>query len=145
MHWKCAIWMTGIQGGMLSCRNGIKLPCCPDTKECREKAETIERFLQTIQTCHDEHWIPQCRRMESKYWKYINFVGHMENLKCDMKRRLDQIGTWEAWGATGWGPESNRSILEISEHSQSHTTSADSKLEQWYTLTTHCSVSKRPT
>jgi hypothetical protein len=71
--------------------------------------------------------------MESKYWKYINFVGHMENMKEDTKRLLDQIGAWEKWGATGWGPDGNKSILESSEYSQSHTTNADSKIFQWYT------------
>ena len=34
----------------------LDVPCCEHVKQCREKAETIEGFLKTIETCHDEHW-----------------------------------------------------------------------------------------
>lgn len=34
----------------------LDIPCCKETKECREKFESFEGFLETIATCHDEHW-----------------------------------------------------------------------------------------
>jgi Sulfotransferase family len=71
--------------------------------------------------------------MEPKYWKYINFVGHMENMKEDTRRLLEKIGAWDKWGATGWGADGKSSIVELSEFSQSHTTGASSKIYQWYT------------
>jgi hypothetical protein len=71
--------------------------------------------------------------MEKKFWKYINFVGHMESIKEDTKRLLQKIGAWEKYGATGWGTDGTKSIVEQSEYSQSHTTGASSKIHQWYT------------
>jgi Sulfotransferase family len=76
---------------------------------------------------------PQYGRMESKYWKYVNFVGHMETMNEDTKRLLQRIGAWEKWGATGWGPHGNASILSLSQNNQSHTTGATFKTNQWYT------------
>jgi hypothetical protein len=76
---------------------------------------------------------PQYYRMEAKYWKYINFIGHMEALKDDVKRLLERIGAWETYGVTGWGPDGNASIVEESEYSQTHTTGADNKIYHWYT------------
>jgi hypothetical protein len=111
----------------------LEIPCCAETKQCREKAETIEGFLETIQTCHDEHWAPQSLRMEEKYWKYINFVGHMETMNEDLKRLLERIGAWEKWGATGWGADGKSSIVEANDHLQSHTTNANARIHQWYT------------
>jgi hypothetical protein len=77
--------------------------------------------------------VPQTQRMEGKFWKYINFVGHLESIKEDTKRLLEKIGAWEKWGATGWGTDGTKSIIEQSEYSQSHTTDANSKIYQWYT------------
>jgi hypothetical protein len=57
----------------------------------------------------------------------------METMKADTKRLLQRIGAWEKWGATGWGPHNNASILGESEYSQSHTTGATFKIYQWYT------------
>lgn len=71
--------------------------------------------------------------MEPKYWKYINFVGHLETMKVDTKRLLERIGAWKKWGATGWGPQRNASILDESEYSQSHTTGSNFKIYHWYT------------
>jgi len=31
-------------------------PCCSVFKECQEKTMNVEGFLETIETCHDEHW-----------------------------------------------------------------------------------------
>ncbi|KAL3940174.1 MAG: hypothetical protein SGARI_001092 [Bacillariaceae sp.] len=111
----------------------VEIPCCAETQRCREKASTMEGFLETIQTCHDEHWVPQSTRMEQKYWKYINFVGHMENMNEDMEKLLKRIGAWEKWGATGWGSDGTSSIVEANERSQSHTTNAAARIFQWYT------------
>ncbi|KAG7347225.1 sulfotransferase family protein [Nitzschia inconspicua] len=111
----------------------LDIPCCKEAKECRETFETFEGFMETIKICHDEHWDPQSHRMEAKYWKYINFVGHMESMKNDTRRLLEKIGAWDKWGATGWGPHGNSSIVDQSEFSQSHTTGSSSKIYQWYT------------
>jgi hypothetical protein len=57
----------------------------------------------------------------------------METIKEDTERLLKQIGAWEKWGVTGWGPNGNSSIVEDSEYSQSHTTGSSKKIYHWYT------------
>lgn len=34
----------------------VDVPCCDHVKQCREQTETVEGFLQTIESCYDEHW-----------------------------------------------------------------------------------------
>jgi hypothetical protein len=34
----------------------LDVPCCDHVQQCREQAQTVEGFLQTISTCYDEHW-----------------------------------------------------------------------------------------
>jgi Sulfotransferase family len=65
---------------------------------------SFSEFLQTIYPqCMDPHWRPQADRMPQKYWKYINFVGHIDTIKSDTRRLLESLGdAWETFGATGW-------------------------------------------
>ena len=94
---------------------------------------TFSNFLDLIQDCHDDHWRPQNDRMEAKYWPFINFVGHFENMQEDSQRLLPRIGAWEAHGETGWGKYGNLSIFEKSSNTNKHSTGADDKQLQWYT------------
>jgi hypothetical protein len=62
-------------------------------------------------------WAPQSRRMEAKYWPYINFVGHMETVAADAERLLRHVGgdeCWERFGATGWGNDNNNNCKDCS-------------------------------
>ena len=83
--------------------------------------------------------VPQHERMEAKYWKYIDFVGHMSNMKDDTEKLLKRVGAWEKYGQTGWGPYRNESIVQGSSPSsssgsstQSHATGSSNKIHQWY-------------
>mmetsp|Transcript_12332 Transcript_12332/g.35173 ORF Transcript_12332/g.35173 Transcript_12332/m.35173 type:complete len:698 (-) Transcript_12332:2054-4147(-) len=107
-------------------------PCCKLFKECQAKTMHVEGFLKTIQTCQNDHWEPQNHRMEAKYWKYINFVGHMENINHDTKKLLKRVGAWEEYGKTGWGPHRNESMVRTAGGSQSHKTDSSSKIYQWF-------------
>ena len=49
--------------------------------------------------------------MESKYWKYINFVGHMESVAEDAERLLRQTGAWNEFGKSGWGENGDNAIF----------------------------------
>lgn len=72
--------------------------------------------------------------MEEKYWKYINFVGHMETMDRDAQRLLKRIGAWDEYGKTGWGKNGNSSMVEKSgSNRQSHTTGANNRILQWFT------------
>jgi hypothetical protein len=74
--------------------------------------------------------------MEARFHQYINFVGHMETMPADAKRLLQQIGAWEPYGSSGWGPLGNLSIFETSSGSSSvhkHATHSKHKVWQWFT------------
>ena len=70
--------------------------------------------------------------MDDKYWPYINFVGHMENLAEDAKRLLRLVGAWQRYGASGWGKGGKDSIFQskaggVGRH---HATNAHNKLKE---------------
>jgi len=71
--------------------------------------------------------------MEPKYWKYINFVGQMENINEDTEKLLKRVGAWEEYGENGWGPNRDKSINQASGGSQSHKTGSSSKVYKWFT------------
>lgn len=95
---------------------------------------SFEQFLKnTIPHCTDVHWMPQAFRMESEVWKYINFVAHLETAAHDMKVLLKQLGVYNLYGKTGWGPPyNNASIFEIPK-SVKHATGANDLLQHYYT------------
>jgi len=107
--------------------------CCEEFRACQEPTATIEGFLTAIGSCPNPHWDPQSHRMDDKYWKQINFVGSMENIRADAEALLRRIGAWEAHGATGWGPDRDKPMIDASGSGQSHTTGSSDKIEQWYT------------
>ena len=82
------------------------------TASCVTKARTSEGFFDLIQTCKDSYWEPQHLRMESKYWPYINFIGHYESIQDDSRRLLQQIGAWDTHGVSGWGSNGDLSIFQ---------------------------------
>lgn len=114
--------------------NGIHVrkKCCPEG-ECVESAQTLDGFLDLIEWCQNSHWDAQSNRMESKFWKYIDFVGHIERASNDAKKLLQHIGAWDEFGKNGWGTYGNQSIFESSEDAGSHATWAKWRMWQWYT------------
>lgn len=88
--------------GSMSDFQWIHWSCCPQTEDCMKKNKGnrtyFEKFVfDVLPNCSDVHWVPQYRRMEPKYWKYINFVGHMESLDEDSKALLQRIGAYEKY------------------------------------------------
>ena len=89
----------------------------------------ITEFVTGIEKCKSTHWDPFVERMAAmtkpsinpyqkkvyqehsfdngKYWKYINFIGHMDNAYKDAKTLLEGIGAWEQFGKTGWSSTPN--------------------------------------
>jgi hypothetical protein len=108
--------------------------CCIETEDCVAGASTLEGFFKLVHTCHDAHWAPQHLSMERKYWKYVNFVGHVEHAQQDSKSLLQQIGAWEEYGKSGWGKERNMSIFERANvNSQAHATHSNWQIWNFYT------------
>ena len=111
--------------------------CCRGgDEECYRKVkDSLRGFFDAIQTCDDSHWRPQSRRMEGKYWPYINFVGHLETVSDDARILLLKIGAWDAYGSTGWGKHGNESIFGSSAggSGRRHATNAKQKLKTYLT------------
>ena len=111
----------------------IRNKCCKATGTCVEPGQTSEGFLKLIHNCSDSHWDPQTARMEAKYWKYINFVGHFEHLAEDGPALLKRIGAWNEYGTTGWGKHGNGSLFQTSASDQNHATGSIYKIWEWFT------------
>jgi hypothetical protein len=75
---------------------------------------SFELFVELVNECDQPHWRPQSGRMEPKYYKYINFVGHYESIKNDAMELLQKCGAWEKYGRNGWGDDGTKSIFETS-------------------------------
>ena len=111
--------------------------CCPYSRACGAKAkESIENFMQLMRICTDAHWNPQSKRiLEDKYWPYINYVGHMENLYDDAKTLLERLGAWDVYGNSGWGPTGTDAIFQSKAGGTGrlHATDAVSKMKTYIT------------
>jgi hypothetical protein len=106
----------------------MKTTCCGDKRQlivpgseghhgaCAEQKEPVsfELFVELVNECDQPYWRPQSRRMEPKYYKYINFVGHYERIKKDAMELLQKCGAWEKYGRNGWGDDGTKSIFETS-------------------------------
>ena len=109
---------------------------CQFNETCRQCVHNgikhLEGFLNLIQTCKDAHWESQYNRMEPKYWRYINFIGKMENMAKDGEKLLKRVGAWEKYGRSGWGKFSNASMLDRPT-GQNHISNSESKAHWHYT------------
>lgn len=107
--------------------------CCKDGS-CVDAAQTVSGFLELCKVCDDEHWRPQHSRMESKYWPYVDMVGHVENAAVDARMLLERIGAWDEYGSTGWGTYGNQSIFASKEVAGAgeHATWAQWQVWKWY-------------
>ncbi|KAI2505640.1 sulfotransferase family [Fragilaria crotonensis] len=86
--------------------------CCPLRNACGPIAErSFQDFVHVARACPNPHWNSQSQRMQRKYWRYINFVGHLETAQADTKALLERVGAWVDYGATGWGANGNETIF----------------------------------
>lgn len=107
------------------CRNPPKKFCVKNKRDAVTKPVSITEFIDGIFYCKDPHWNSQVERIarishpgksrmqitameefsfhDNKYWKYINFIGHMDTVAQDTKALLTEIGAWDEFGKSGWG------------------------------------------
>ncbi|GKY91977.1 hypothetical protein MPSEU_000169300 [Mayamaea pseudoterrestris] len=124
--------------------------CCPednsllDAKHCYEAADSASGFLRLAAICDDQHWTPQHKRVDLKYWPYIDRVLHVENAAEDAKALLEslnswsktkrqRINAWDTYGRSGWGKHGNSSIFasQSIEAAGEHVTWAAFKHWKW--------------
>ena len=96
------------------------------TKETFPFGYFVEEFMAR---CPDTHWRLQSKRMHSKTWNLINFVGYLETLQEDGHALLRKVGAFEEFGEEGWGPD-NGKIFDSND--VGHATSARTKTEAFY-------------
>lgn len=106
--------------------------CCLSGDCVSAARESASAFLDLIYFCDDAHWRPQSRRMEEKYWPYINFVGHMESVYEDAKKLLTKIKAWDQYGASGWGQEGIEELYG-DQSSVKHATNATGRMRSYFT------------
>ena len=109
-----------------------KSKCCPTRRDCVSSKTNFSDFFTLATRCENEHWSPQSRRIDAKYWPYMNFVGHMDSAADFAERLLRHIGAWEEFGATGWGLHGNESIF-LPHQKAKHATSAKDRMKSYYT------------
>jgi hypothetical protein len=110
--------------------------CCQDGS-CLSEVQHFSDFVKfSITTCKDNpHWLPQTERIDRKFLKQIQVIGHIETAELDAKRLLRRIGAWKEFGKTHWGGEGK---IFHSKNTVPHATSANaldswSRLSRYYT------------
>ncbi len=95
-------------------------------------------------------------KIDKKWWPYIDFVGHQNNLVEDAKTLLKSLtstrddvpdrNAWDRYGAKGWGNDNNlcekRPYAFLEENSSTHKLDTGSHLLEWYTPETEKMVEK---
>ena len=108
--------------------------------ECLPKdKQSFADFIDFVPKCHNDHWYPQSERMDAKHWALINFVGSMDNLQGDAKALLEQVGAWDEFGRTGWGPDSTDPIFgsDSTNIVRNHSHAASEKMIAYYGGNSH--------
>ena len=85
-------------------------------------------FISVTQRCRDRHWGLQSKRVDAKWWPYINFVGLLDEHKSNSVRAMLSPAAWEEFGASGWGRGGNHSIFQ-SNSLESRATGAAKNME----------------
>ena len=80
---------------LLDCGN-IRKHYGPLTKNEDEAILSLADFAEHVyHECSDPHWNPQNERVETKYWRLMNFVGKFSNLSVDLEKLLYKINASE--------------------------------------------------
>lgn len=88
--------------------------CCESEGNCIDKHKKAKGFANLINSCNEAVWRPQAHRMEPKYFKTLDFIGHYENIREDSRRLLERIGAWDEYGKSGWGVDGSEEIFDSS-------------------------------
>ncbi|CAB9497592.1 Carbohydrate sulfotransferase 9 [Seminavis robusta] len=111
----------------------VQAKCCPGG-DCVKEAQKFPGFIKLVLNgCSNPHWDSQSRRMEPKYWRHLDFVGHIDNAAADAKKLLQQIGAWDDFGKSGWGANGDKAVFESKATDVSHATWSKYKMWKHYT------------
>jgi hypothetical protein len=109
------------------------VPLAPWETQPTAETFTFDTFINDFMfQCNDKHWRPQSQRLYPKNWKFLNFIGQMDNLHDDAKELLQRIGAWDEFGSNGWGKDGNMAMFERARSDSTNTHSRD-RTAQFYT------------
>eukprot|EP01047_Picozoa_sp_COSAG01_P005277 COSAG01_NODE_179_length_22923_cov_25.190535_10_plen_289_part_00 len=79
---------------------------------CRLRASVLSLplFVKVSKKCKDPHWAPQLKRVDAKWWPYIDFIS--DRLHPDAVHAMLSAGAWKAYGESGWGTSRNQAIFQ---------------------------------
>lgn len=89
--------------------------CCPSAQNCYQNY--TQDFPKLYMNCKLSFSLSQVSLMEQKYWKYINYIGKVDNFGDDIKNLLCRKGLWSKIGSSGWGASYNMSIKQAFNNS----------------------------
>ena len=120
--------------------NEVDKRCCPNQPGCSSTLNNMIQFIDLMKRCYSTHWVPYSDRLDAKWWKYINFIGKLENVDVDSEKLLKSIGAWELIGETGWGDNGDEALFvkDINAFESVHTAlakytpQADKMLNEYY-------------
>mmetsp|Transcript_16618 Transcript_16618/g.24979 ORF Transcript_16618/g.24979 Transcript_16618/m.24979 type:complete len:193 (-) Transcript_16618:78-656(-) len=110
------------------------------------KPESFLDFLQIVQVnehglcLSDRHFTPQYRLIDEKWWPRINFIGDFNRRESESRRLLKQIGAWEEFGASGWGPNRTDPFFHSSSKCGKFCGNTAKSIGKYYTETTELLV-----
>jgi hypothetical protein len=110
--------------------------CCRKTWDCASANTTFEEFVDLTDTCTNEHWDVQSGRLPKHLWQHIDFVGKMDDLEVDAEKLLRQVGAWEDYGSSGWGPDGAHAMFADeagASAARRHATKANERMRHYYT------------
>ncbi len=140
--------------------------CCknlPNEKlmrQCKENKKDFESFIKFVteypRECSDAHWDPQILMIDAKWWPYIDWIGHQDNLLHDSKEILRQLtsnkdkhvgrSAWERYGVSGWGSGpgcEDRPNCFLEENTSAHKFDTGKRLIYRYTAKTEKMVEEK--
>jgi hypothetical protein len=138
-----------------------KIPSTPEKNKCNNKEKNFKSFIQFVKKypkiCHDVHWEAQVVKIDKKWWPYIDFIGHQNNLVKDAKKLLKTLKSledpvagrtaWERYGKSGWGNDNElcekRPHAFMEENTSAHNLDTGSHLLEWYTAETEKMVEEQ--
>ena len=80
-----------------------------------------EEAFPIMRKCWNKHWAPQSSRVSDKYLAKINFFGYMDRMEEDSEALLRQIGAWEEFGQSGWGPNGTDRVFKLRRREEKET------------------------
>eukprot|EP00538_Stauroneis_constricta_P001042 CAMPEP_0119555478 /NCGR_PEP_ID=MMETSP1352-20130426/7672_1 /TAXON_ID=265584 /ORGANISM="Stauroneis constricta, Strain CCMP1120" /LENGTH=295 /DNA_ID=CAMNT_0007602241 /DNA_START=74 /DNA_END=961 /DNA_ORIENTATION=- len=95
--------------------------CCrvrDENDECvKQGTASFEGFATIVRDkclSRVQYWKPQSQRMDPNLWKFVDFVGHLNDTAAT-KQLLNQLtpkNAWNSYGKSGWGGSGRESILQ---------------------------------